>query len=54
MACLTERKRVPDDRSDIRKGSLAKSHPVHPWDTENLRLNNEKENRDEATQGSSD
>ena len=30
-----ERKRVPDDRSDILKGSLPKSPPAHPWDTEN-------------------
>ena len=49
-----ERKRVPDDRSDILKGSLPKSPPAHPWDTkksEYLRLNeeNEKENRGEAT-----
>ena len=48
-----ERKRVPDDRSDILTGSLPKSPPAHPWDTENpsIRLNeeNEKENRDEAT-----
>ena len=49
-----ERKRVPDDRSDILKGSLPKSPPAHHWDTENpeyLRLNeeNEKENRGEAT-----
>ena len=29
-----ERKRVPDDRSDILKGSLPKS-PAHHWDTEN-------------------
>ena len=29
-----ERKRVPEDRSDILKGSLLKS-PAHPWDTEN-------------------
>ena len=28
-----ERKRVPDDRSDILKGSLPKSPPAHPWDT---------------------
>ena len=49
-----ERKRVPDDRSDILKGSLPKSPPAHPWDMENLeyhRLNkeNEKENIGEAT-----
>ena len=48
-----ERKRVPDDRSDVLKGSLPKS-PAQPWDTakEYLRLNeeNEKENRNEATQ----
>ena len=46
-----KRKRVPDDRSDILKGSLPKSPPAHPWDTENLRLNKEKEkeNRGEAT-----
>ena len=31
-----ERKRVPDDRSNILKGSLQKSPPAHPWDTENL------------------
>ena len=30
-----ERKRVPDDRSDILKGSLPKSPLAHPWDTEN-------------------
>ena len=30
-----ERKRVPDDRSDILKGSLLKSPPAHPWDTKN-------------------
>ena len=33
-----ERKRVPDDRSDILKGSLPKSPPAHPWDTENLSI----------------
>ena len=49
-----EGKRVPDDRSDILKGSLPKSPPAHPWDTkksEYLRPNeeNEKENRGEAT-----
>ena len=41
-----ERKRVPDDRSDILKGSLPKSPPAHPWDTEEK----EVENTDEATQ----
>ena len=30
-----KRKRVPDDRSDILKGSLRKSPPAHPWDSEN-------------------
>ena len=50
-----ERKRVPDDRSDILKGSLPKSPPAHPWVTlgksEYLWLSkeNEKESRDEAT-----
>ena len=46
-----ERKRVPDDRSDILKGSLPKSPLARPWDTENPRLNeeNEKKNRGEAT-----
>ena len=33
-----ERKRVPDDRSDILKGSLPKSPPAHLWDTENLTM----------------
>ena len=33
-----ERKRVPDDRSDILKGSLPKSPPADPWDTENLSI----------------
>ena len=28
-----ERKRVPDDRSDIPKESFPKSLPTHPWDT---------------------
>ena len=31
----SERKRVPDDSSDIMKGSLPESPPAHPWDTEN-------------------
>ena len=49
-----ERKRVPDDRSDILKGFVPKSPPAHSWDTgksEYLRMNreNEKENRDGAT-----
>ena len=50
MACLTEKERVPDDRSDKLKGSLPKSL-ARPWDTENPRLNeeNEKKNRGEAT-----
>ena len=30
-----ERKRVPDNKSDILKGSLPKSPPTHPWDMEN-------------------
>ena len=30
-----ERKRVPDDRSDILKGPLTKSPPAHPLDTKN-------------------
>ena len=42
-----ERKRVPDDRSDILKGSLPKGPPAHPLDTENPSI--EKENRGEAT-----
>ena len=49
-----ERKRVPDDRSDILKGSLPESSctPLGQGKFEYLRLNeeNEKENRDEATQ----
>ena len=49
-----ERKRVPDDRSDILKGSLTMSPPAHPLGhgkSEYLRSNeeNEKENRGEAT-----
>ena len=44
-----DRKRIPVDRSDILKGSLAKSPPAHPWDTENPNEENEKENRGEAT-----
>ena len=49
-----ERKRVPDDRSDILKGSLPKSPPAHPWGhgkSEYRRLNeeDEKETRGEAT-----
>ena len=49
-----ERKRVPDDRSDILKGFLPKSPPAQPLGhekSEYLRLNeeNEKENRGEAT-----
>ena len=49
-----ERKRVPDDRSDILKGSLTKSPPCTPLGhgkSEYLRLNeeNDKENRGEAT-----
>ena len=47
-----EKKRVPDDRSDILKGSLHKSSctPLGHGKSANLRLNEEKENRDEATQ----
>ena len=49
-----ERKRVPDDRSDILKGSLPESSctPLGQGKSEYLRLNekNEKENRDKATQ----
>ena len=48
-----EKKRVPDDRSDILKGSLHKSSctPLGHGKSENLRLNeeNKKENRGEAT-----
>ena len=49
-----ERKRVPDDRSDIPKGFLPKSTsctPLGHGKTEYLRLNeeNEKENGDETT-----
>ena len=48
-----ERKRVPDDRSDILKGSLPESSctPLGHEKSEYLRLNeeNEKENRGEAT-----
>ena len=49
-----ERKRVPDDRSDILKGYLTKSPPAQALGhgkSEFLRLNeeNEKENRGEAT-----
>ena len=32
-----ERKRVPDDRSDILRGLLPMSSPAQPWDTENRR-----------------
>ena len=51
---VRERERVPDDRSDILKGSLPKSPPAHPWERGKsgyLRPNeeNEKENRGEAT-----
>ena len=35
-----ERKRVPDDGSDILKGSLPNGPPAHPWDTP--RLNEER------------
>ena len=33
-----ERKRVPDDRSVILKGSLPKNPPAHFWDMENPRV----------------
>ena len=51
-----ERKRVPDDRSDILKGSLPKKSsctPLRHGKPEYLRLNeeNEKENRGEETRG---
>ena len=47
-----ERKRVPDHRSDVLKGSLPQCPPAHPRNTENLRLSDEskKESTDEATQ----
>ena len=50
-----ERKRVADDRSEVLIRSPQESTPAHPWDTkksEYLRMNeeNEKENKDEATQ----
>ena len=47
-----ERKRVPDHRSDVLKGSLLQGPLAHPWNTEYLRLSEEsgKESRDKATQ----
>ena len=47
-----ERKRVPDHRSDVLKGSLPQGLSAHPRNTEDPRLSeeSEKESRDEATQ----
>ena len=47
-----EKKRVPDHRSDVLKGSLLQGPLAHPWNTEYLRLSeeSEKESRDKATQ----
>ena len=33
-----ERKRVPDDRSDVLKGPHPEGPPAHPWDMENLSI----------------
>ena len=47
-----ERKRVPDHRSDVLKGSLSQGPPAHHRNMEYPRLSEEggKKNRDEATQ----
>ena len=47
-----ERKRVPDHRSNVLKGSLPQGPSAHPRNTEDPRLSeeSEKESRDEATQ----
>jgi len=46
-----KRKRVPNHRSSVVKGSLPKNPPAHPGNTEDLRLSEEtEEGRDEATQ----
>ena len=51
-----ERKRVPEHRSDVLKGSLTHVPPAHPRNTEypsirqRVSEESEKESRDEATQ----
>ena len=52
-ACLTQKVReFQIYRSDVLKGPLPSGPPTHHWDMKTPRLNgeNEKENRDEATQ----
>ena len=43
-----ERKRVPNDRSDISNGSLPKGPPVHPRNTEDPSIRGCTERRERA------